>query len=49
MKSDVVLLAQDLTRRYQQGDRQVEVLNGLSLTVSRGETVAIVGVSGSRW
>ena len=47
MKSDVVLLAQDLTRRYQQGDRQVEVLNGLSLTVSRGETVAIVGVSGS--
>lgn len=47
MKSEVVLEAQNLSRSYWQGDREVSVLNGLNLTVRQGETVAVVGVSGS--
>jgi lipoprotein-releasing system ATP-binding protein len=47
MKSEQVLVAQKLTKRYWQGEQEVLVLQDLCLTVEAGETVAIVGVSGS--
>lgn len=43
----VVLRATDLTRRFHEGPLDVTVLGGVSLTVQRGETLAIVGASGS--
>ena len=49
--SDVVLRATDLHKRFQEGRGadalDVTVLRGVSLNVSRGETLAIVGASGS--
>ena len=37
----------DVTRVYGQGDAQLRVFDGLSLTVHAGEVVALVGQSGS--
>ena len=45
--SDIVLSAHGLQRRYQQGSIDITVLQALDLTVHAGETVAIVGASGS--
>ncbi|TNF01558.1 MAG: lipoprotein-releasing ABC transporter ATP-binding protein LolD [Gammaproteobacteria bacterium] len=42
-----VLKCQGLSRHYSQGSARIEVLNGLSLAVGRGERVAIIGTSGS--
>lgn len=44
---ETVLSANALTKRYQQGTLDVTVLSGASLSVGRGERVAIVGASGS--
>ena len=41
-----VLHCSDLTKSYQQGDSETKVLNGLELTVKKGELLAIVGSSG---
>jgi lipoprotein-releasing system ATP-binding protein len=43
----VVLEANGLSKRFHEGDIDVEVLRGVDLTVHAGETVAIVGASGS--
>lgn len=43
----VVLQAQGLCRHFEDGQRRVEVLDGVDLTVHAGEMVAIVGASGS--
>jgi lipoprotein-releasing system ATP-binding protein len=45
--SEVVLQAQGITKRFHDGEIDVEVLKGIDLEVRRGETVAIVGASGS--
>ena len=45
--SDVILAAQGLTKSFQSGDRLLEVLRGVDLSVSAGESVSIRGESGS--
>jgi lipoprotein-releasing system ATP-binding protein len=42
-----VLVAEQLTKFYTEGDSRVDVLRGVSLHVARAEMVAIVGASGS--
>ena len=45
--SDPVLVCSDIHRTFSEGELEVEVLKGVSLTINRGETVAILGASGS--
>ena len=42
-----VLRLESITRRYKEGDGQLEVFSELSLTINAGEIVALVGPSGS--
>jgi putative ABC transport system ATP-binding protein len=42
-----VVSAQDVTRRYGEGDTAVDALRGVSLTVQPGQLVAVMGPSGS--
>jgi len=44
---DEIILAEKLTKTYMLGDVPLEVLKGVSLTVHRGDFVAIMGASGS--
>jgi lipoprotein-releasing system ATP-binding protein len=44
---DVILRCQDLHKRFQEGPLDVTVLRGVTLQVTRGETLAVVGASGS--
>ena len=45
--SDLVLQAEQLTKHYSDGLRDIEVLTDLDLAMSAGEWVAVVGASGS--
>ncbi len=42
-----VLEGRNLTKTYREGQHQVPVLHGVSITVARGEVVALMGPSGS--
>lgn len=45
--SDVVLMCEGLNKKFTEGPADVEVLNNISLSVKKGEQVAIIGSSGS--
>jgi len=45
--SEIILEALDLNKTYLSGERRLEVLHGVSLSVSDGESVSIRGESGS--
>jgi lipoprotein-releasing system ATP-binding protein len=45
--TQTVIEAQGITKRFHEGPLDVTVLQGVDLTVKKGETLAIVGASGS--
>ena len=45
--ADVVIEASDLRREYKMGDSAVHALNGVSLSIKKGEFIVILGPSGS--
>jgi len=47
LMDEQVIVAQDLTKVYKMGETEVHALRGLSVSVRRGEVVAIMGPSGS--
>jgi putative ABC transport system ATP-binding protein len=47
VSDDAVIRVEDVHRFYDLGETQVHALRGVSLTVERGEFVAIMGASGS--
>ena len=44
---ETILQARDLKKYYGSGENQVRALDGVSLSIRRGEFVAVVGTSGS--
>ena len=44
---DEILSISDLSKHYNQGGADIPVLDGLSLSVKKGETVSIIGKSGA--
>ncbi len=47
MEQETVMQTQGLTKVYTMGNTEVHALQGVNLTVKRGEMIAIVGASGS--
>ncbi|MCK5728627.1 MAG: lipoprotein-releasing ABC transporter ATP-binding protein LolD [Methylococcales bacterium] len=47
MNDSIILQCKDLTKRYQQGELDVQVLKGINLSIKAGSRVAIMGASGS--
>lgn len=47
MSNSIVLDARQLSKRFEDGRLNVQVLHGVDLQVHKGETLAIVGASGS--
>ena len=45
--TDIVLRAERLAKTYQEGNLRTEVLRAVDLAVRRGETVAVIGASGT--
>ena len=43
---DTLISLRGITKRYKQGQRVVEVLYNLNLSIARGEFVALMGASG---
>lgn len=46
-KNDVVVDIRDITKTYQMGKMELQVLKGITMTVRRGEFISIMGPSGS--
>jgi putative ABC transport system ATP-binding protein len=46
-QNGAVVIAEDLARRYGEGDTAVDALRGVSLDVSRGQLTTVMGPSGS--
>ena len=46
-KTGAVVVADDVTRRYGEGDTAVDALRGVSLEVAQGQLTAVMGPSGS--
>ena len=47
LEAEVILSATDVSKKYEEGNRQTTVLDKLCLTVKRGDMIAICGASGS--
>src|SRR6204780_2896101 len=47
VSSGIVIKTEDLAKVYEMGSEQVRALNGVDLTIRKGEYVAIMGPSGS--
>lgn len=47
MNNPIILQCQQLTKRYKQGELDVDVLKGIDLKIAAGKRVAIMGSSGS--
>jgi putative ABC transport system ATP-binding protein len=47
MGEGAMIQIEDLTKTYVMGDETVTALDGVSLTIGRGESIAIIGPSGS--
>ena len=47
VKKDIVLRAQGVAKTYAEGKLRAEVLRAVDLDIARGETVAIIGASGT--
>lgn len=47
MKPEPIIVFQKITKSYKTGDTLYQALKGISLTINRGEFVAIMGPSGS--
>lgn len=47
MNGEKLIELTDIYKIYKQGDTEVRALNGVSISIGRGEFVAIVGSSGS--
>jgi lipoprotein-releasing system ATP-binding protein len=45
--SEIILLAQGVRQRFHEGPLDVTVLDGVDLSLARGQSVAVVGASGS--
>ncbi len=46
-ENDFVITTKDITKVYQMGDIEVHALRGVSISIQRGEVLAIMGPSGS--
>src|SRR5690348_2213781 len=47
VSSGIVIKTEELAKVYEMGSEQVRALNGVDLTIRKGEYVAIMGPSGS--
>lgn len=45
--SEIILSAQGVRQRFHEGSLDVTVLDGVDLSLARGQSVAVVGASGS--